>query len=418
MAKNVDIINAILNGMSDDAKANIPAVTQANMAELGSALLDNPNSFNQFLVGLVDRIAFSFVSSKAYENPLKALTKGNVPFGKTIQEIFVNKIKAQEYDVEDAEQTLFKRHLPEVSAIYHTLNRQDMYPTTVELMTLRQAFLEQDGLQKVIDEIIMEMTSSDEDDTFLLTKNLMNIYGVEGRFYNVTIPAPIDEATVRNAVVQIKAVSNDMTFRKTKFNNAGVRTHTKKNNQVLFVDSYFDAQVDVELLAQAFNMSKAEFNTRKIVVDDFGGLPNVVAILADEDWLQIWDNLNETRTADNGKGLYTNYFRHHWQTLSTSRFSNAVIFTSVAPTLASIDVTPATATVAKKGTQQFDVVPTGTNLPPSGVTWSHDGNSERTFVSPTGLLYVGSDETQNPLTVTATSTFDALITDTAVVTVV
>lgn len=418
MAKNIDIINAVINGAPQSFQDRFPLETRTSLAELGSSILQDERLQNEFLYGLVNKIAFQMITSKAYRNPLRGLIKGLVEFGDTIEEIFVSNIKAQVYSRDDAENELFKQHLPTVSAIYHKINREEVYPVTVTYAQLRRAFFVEGAMQNLVNSIIEEMTSSDEDDTFQLMKHLMFIYGTEGRFYNKTISPPADEATVRNAVVQIKAISNDMTFRKPKYNNAGVPSHSTKSEQVIFMNSLFDAQVDVELLARAFNKSLAEFEADKIVIDDFGGLENVVAILADRNWLQVWDTLNTMKSVENGLGLYTNYFRHHHQILSTSRFMPAVIFTSVAPTLVSIDVTPATANVAKKGTQQFEVVPTGTNNPPSSVTWSHDGADPKTTVSPTGLLYVGPNETTSPLTVTATSTFDELITDTAIVTVV
>lgn len=416
MSKNVDILNAILNGASDEYKARIPQATQTNFAELGTAILEYTPTRNEFTDALVNRIAFAFVTSKSYKNPLSMFVKGKVPFGKSIEEIFVDIITAQAYDIDTAESELFKRVRPPVSAIFHTLNRQDMYKVTIERQTLRQAFLSEDGLGKVVSGIINSMTTSDEQDTYLLMKNLLQAYGTEGRFYPVTVTAPVDEQTVKQAVVEIKAMSNQFTFLKSNYNDAGVSTHTPKANQVILIDPDFDARVDVELLAQAFNMSKAEFESRKVLVDDFGGLENVVCILVDEDWFQVYDNEYTTENVRNAQGLYENYFLHHWQTLSTSRFSNAVIFQTVTPTLTAIDLLPATANISKKGSLQFSIVTTGTNNPPSKVTYSHDGVDS--YISPTGLMYVGANETVSPITVTATSTFNELITDTAIITVV
>lgn len=414
--KNIDVLNAILNGASQTYKDRIPEATQLNVAELGTAILEYEPTRNEFANALVNRIAFAFVTSKSYKNPLSMFIKGDIKYGRTVEEIFVDLLTAQDYDVDKAESELFKRVLPPLSTIFHTLNRQDFYKVTIESQTLRQAFLSEDGLGNVVSGIITSMTTSDEQDTYLLMKNLIQAYGTEGRFYPVVVTAPVDEQTVRQAVIEIKAMANQFTFLKTKYNDSGVNTHTPKANQVILIDPDFDARVDVELLAQAFNMSKAEFESRKVLIDDFGGLEDVVCILVDENWFQVYNNLYETRNVRNDQGLYENYFLHHWQTLSTSRFSNAVIFQTATPTLTEIDLLPATANISKKGTLQFTVIPTGTNNPPSKATYSTDGID--TYISPTGLMYVGGGETVSPITVTATSTFDTLITDTAIITVV
>jgi hypothetical protein len=414
--KNQEIITAIINASTATFKDRIPNVTQLSVAEFGSAVLENEVTRNEFVNALVNRIGMSFLSSKGYKNPLAVLNKGKVSHGNRVQEIFVDLIKAQNYDADKAQNELFKRVMPKVDVIYHQLDRQDMYKITIQDDTLRQAFVEENGLQNVVNGIIESMTTSDEQDTFLLTKQLMQIYGTEGRFTPVVVPFPNDEATVKQCMVEIKAHANDLTFLSNKYNNGGVNAFTKKPNQVIFINSRFDAQVDVELLAQAFNMDLTDFQSRKFVIDDFGGLSNVVCILADENWLQIYDVLYETRSAENPQGLYRNWFLHHWQILSTSRFSNAVIFQTTTPTVTEVVLTPPTATVAKKGSLQMHVEVKGTNNPPSRCIYSVNGTASS--ISPLGLLYVGADETVSPLTVTAKNAFNPLIQDTTTITVV
>ena len=81
-----------------------------------------------------------------------------------------------------------------------------------------------------------------------------------------------------------------------------------------------------------------------------------------------------------------------------------------------MNVTPALANVAKGSAIQLVVEATGLNNPSSKVVWTHDGTD--TYISSTGLMLVGKAEATPIITVTATSTVDALITDTASITVV
>jgi len=417
MPTNIDIINAIRDNASADFKARIPEATQDNVIALGDAILEFKSGRNEFVDAIVDRIAFAWVSSRNYKNPLAMFNKGKIPYGKTIEEIHVDLLEAQTFSPETAENEIFKRVKPPVSAIFHELNRQDRYKVTVSIPQLRLAFLNPEGgLNDLVSGLIQSMTNSDEQDQFLLTKNLFNIYATAGRFYPVTVPPAIDDASIRQIMVQIKAMSNYFTFMDTKYNDANVNTHAPKVNQVILIDPLFDAQVDVELLAQAFNMSRADFEARKVVTNDFGGVENVLCMIVDEDWFQIYDNLYETESIYNGEGLYMNYWLHHWQTFSVSRFKNSVIFQTTTPTVTAVDVTPATATVAKKGSQQFEVSVTGTNNPPAKCNFEVDGTDS--YISPLGLLYVGANETVSPLTVTATNVFNPAVSDTATVTVV
>jgi hypothetical protein len=78
------------------------------------------------------------------------------------------------------------------------------------------------------------------------------------------------------------------------------------------------------------------------------------------------------------------------------------------PTVTYVAVSPATASVVKGGTKQFDIQIVGEHNPPDTVTWSVTGNSggAGTSVSSAGLLTVDSDETATTLTVMATSTVE------------
>jgi len=177
--------------------------------------------------------------------------------------------------------------------------------------------------------------------------------------------------------------------------------------------------IDVEVLATAFNLGKVEFESKQVLVDDFGSDDStVVAMLVDERWFRIRDRLREMRMQANGASLSYNTFQHVWQSFSVSPFHNAVAFVKAAPTLTAIDALPATITVGKNDFVQFRTEATGTNYPPTKVNWTSNAASSKSFITTTGLLYVAADETQTPITVTATSTFNGAITDTAVVTVV
>jgi hypothetical protein len=224
-----------------------------------------------------------------------------------------------------------------------------------------------------------------------------------------------DEATAKLALSKIKEISNNLTFLSKDYNFAGINTHTVKEDQIVLINTKFDALVDVEVLASAFNMDKANFIGRRVLVDDFGGLENVLCAIVDKDWFMVYDNEIISEQAYNQQGLYYNYFLHHWQTLSVSPFANAVLFVTVAPVLTAIDLYPATANTVKGGAVQLIVEATGTGNPSSKVVYTHDGTD--THISSTGLMVIGKNETVGTITVTATSVIDEDIDDTATITV-
>jgi len=416
--KSSDLLNAIRTGASADYQDRVPEATQENLALVGTSILDYSQARNEFTDALFNKIGLSVIKNKLFENPLREFKKGQLEDGADIEEIFVDIIKASAYDPITAETELFKRALPNISACFHRVNREDQYKTTVQLKTLRKAFTSESGFNSLVDKIITNLYTSANFDEFIIMKNLITQYAIEGKFAMIPVSPVTDNATAKSALSKIKEVSNDLTFLSSDFNHAGVSTFTMKENQIVLIDTKFDAIIDVEVLASAFNMEKADFIGRRVLVDNFGGVENVLCAIVDRDWFMCYDKEIDTDNIYNPQGKYYNYFLDVWQVMSTSLFSNAVLFVVVAPTLTAIELFPVTATVAKGKTVQFEIETTGTGNPSSKVEYTHNGTVGKTFVSSTGLMSVGKTEAVTPITVTATSVVDELLTDTALITVV
>ena len=424
--KSSTLLNAIRTEASPEYQARVPLATQKNLAEVGSSILNWGPTRNEFVAALFNRIGKVVISDKMYENPLKEFKKGMLEYGKTIEEVFVDLVEENIFDEDKASQELYKRNLPDVKSVFHDVNRKGFYKTTVENDQLNMAFTSEDGMGNLVEKIISKLYTSDEYDEFLYMKNIINQYGKEGKFQVVTIANPTDEASAKVALTKIKEISNSLTFMSPNYNYAGVRTHTPKEEQIVLIDTAFDALIDVEVLASAFNMDKADFIGRRVLIDDFGGLQGVLCAIVDKNWFMVMDKLFRTEELYNQQGLYYNYWLHHWQVLSASIFHNAVIFQTATPTLTDITISPDEVEVYKGQAVQFNVEATGTNNPPSKCIYSIEGAKDpMTYISSTGLLVIGDSETgstvdleDNVITVTATSTFDDLVAGTATVKVV
>lgn len=406
-ASAMDILNVIRANASSTYQERIPEATQDNIREIGNAMLTYESTQNEFLNALVNRIARVIITSKSYQNPLRMFKKGVLEFGETIEEIFVNIARAHQFDPAVAEKEVFKREIPDVNAVFHKMNYQNFYKTTISNEQLRQAFLSYQGISDLIARIVDSLYTGSEFDEFLVMKQLIVDAANDGKMYAVTIP----EVTPDNAktiVAKIKGVSNSMEFMSTTYNSMGVLNYTKKENQIFLIDAAFDAMIDVEVLASAFNMSKAEFMGQRVLIDNFGELTGVYAAIVDKDWFMVFDNWIGFTENYNGQGLYWNYFYHCWKTFSTSPFSNAVLFTTNATSVTSVTVTPPTAELTKGSSMQFSAAVVTSGYVPKGVTWSVSGTSDTvSTITPDGLLTVPTAEQNTTLTVTATSVYDA-----------
>jgi hypothetical protein len=426
MANGVNVLNVIRQNATAVYQDRIPEATAENLHEVGDAILTYEAQANEFVNALVNRIGLVILNNRMATNPLAALKKGRLAVGETIEEIYIDVIKAQTYDPRAAQDTLFKRHLPNVSSVFHSVDSQLNYPLTISNEQLRKAFLSYDSLDRFIAGLVDSMYKSATLDEFIQMKQLISEWNENSRFIVEPITAVTDAASAREAMIKIKAVSDGMTIFNNQMNYAGVWTSTPKEEQYLITTPDFNARMDVDVLAAAFHMDKAEFAGHVIVVDNIGDLGDdgIEAILVDKNWYQVYDYLRTFKTAYNGEGLYWNYFYHVWMVYSLSPFANAVAFGTAAPTVTTLTVTPITATVKAGGTVQITTTVTGTGDPTSKCTFALAGNTDpETVVSTMGKVILGSKETgslgdsKNQITVTATSVQDTTKTATCTITV-
>jgi hypothetical protein len=325
MADNITVLNTVWENGSTEYQTRIPLATRDNITAVGNSIITYAPAMNEFLDALVNKISLQIVASKMANNKLAIFKKGMIEYGSDIEEIFTGMAAAQRFDVTTAETEVFKRAQPDVQAIFHRVNREDFYKTTIEESQIRRAFLSNDGLGKVVASIVNSLYSGDNYDEYVLMKELLSDYDTE--FKAVETPKVFDEATAREFFRNVKQVSTDMTFMSDNYNAAGVMQRSEKNEQVLLLHKNVETYLNTELLAWVFHTNKMDFETQIVILDDFGTLGNVQAALVDKDWFMVYDKLFQTTNQYNPQGLYTNYFLHHHQVLSTSRFQNAVKFT-------------------------------------------------------------------------------------------
>lgn len=412
------ILNTIRANASDEYQNRVPVATRDNIAEVGNAITNYEPTRNEFLNELINRIGMVIIQSRLYQNPLRSFKRGMMEFGKDIEEVFVEIAKAQTYDPETAETEVFKRVIPDVKTIFHRMNRKDFYKVTISNDQLRTAFLSYRGIEDLIGRIVDSLYSGDNYDEFLLMKNLMNDYGAKGLFYPITVTEVTDEATAKKLTVNLRSTAKTLGFMSNQYNAQGVHTFTPIEDIVIFMTPQTEALMDVESLARSFNLEYADFLGRVVIVDNFGGLENVQALMVDKQWFMVYDTFFNFTEQYNAQGLYWNYFFHHWQILSTSQFANAIAFTTETPSVTSVTLSPKTATASKGQKVQLTATVVATGMATETVTWAVTGTSDvKSTITSSGELSIASDEPNTELTVTATSVFNGSKKDTATITV-
>ena len=374
-ATTIDILNVIRENASYDYQQNVPVVTkEADIPKVGEVIYGTPAFANQFINALVNRIAVVRVQSATFNNPYAMLKKGYLEFGETIEDIFVGILKAVHYSAEKAEAREFKRTMPDVRSAFHTMNWRVMYPVTIQDEDLKLAFLSIDGVTDLISKIVDAVYTAAEYDEFLLFKYLLIKSISHGKMKPISIGTGTD---IKESAIQFRGISNKLPFMSSEYNEAGVTNNTPKDRQIIFMDAMYNAQYDVEVLASAFNMDKADFMGRLFLIDDWTSfdmdrfdvimsesdgleavtadelalLADVKAVMLDDRWFQVYDNNNKFTEKYVASGLYWNYFYHVWKTISYSPFANAVVFVSNSSTI----TPPATFSVEIAGKDKSSV---------------------------------------------------------------
>ena len=166
------------------------------------------------------------------------------------------------------------------------MNWRVMYPVTIQDEDLKQAFLSLDGVQNLIAKIVESVYMAAEYDEFLLFKYLLIKAISHGKIYSKNVG---DGANLNDAAVQFRGTSNLITFMSNKYNELNVTNNTPKYSQVIFMDSLFNAQFDVNVLASAFNMEKADFMGRLFLIDNWTEFDNARfdVIIANSDGIEV-----------------------------------------------------------------------------------------------------------------------------------
>lgn len=406
-----DIMNAIRNSSSSMFKEYVPLANADNVAEVGAGILINQSLQNEFITALVDRIAKVVVRHITLNNPLKPFKKGALPQGRKIEEIFTDITTAKKYDPEDAEKTVFKREIPNVKTLFHEVNRQDFYKQTIQDESLKAAFVSWGDFEGFVSSIIQAIYNSAELDEYKYMKMIVDNYYSKGLFTVVPVQKPDTETTAKEFIKKLRATATKMTLPmgSRDFNALAVHTRTTPDNLHLLIDADLEAQVDVDVLAKAFNMDKTNFLGHVTVIDGFAST-GLEAVLIDYDFYMVYDRLYHMETTRNAQGLYWNYVYHVWQVLSASRFANAVAFVSGdVPPVTQVIVDPAIAAIKQGRTFEFKAFVKQTVDGSFPVTWAVKPNGGTTLDAATtidskGVLTVAATQT-GELTVTATTQY-------------
>lgn len=341
LPKGAKVFNVIRENSSKVFMETVPSATSDNIGALSNILFNDAYQpmLNEFVNNLINRIALTIVRNKSYDNPLALFKKGSVPLGTDIQDIYTNPAIAEQYEYSNtAMAKLLTITDPDTHVAYYRRNRQDLYTKTIAREGLQGAFTSWENFEDFIASITTSLYSGNYIDEFKYTKDIIDGAYDDGKVIVEQITKPVDNSTSKAFVKKVRALFNKLSFPSTEYNayskfsgaNGTITTWTDKERIVLIITADALAEVEVETLAQAFNLSYADMQARIVVVDEFAN-SNIVAVMCDESWLQIYDNLFRFDEFYNARTMSWNEYLHAWGTFAICPFANAVCLASAVP---------------------------------------------------------------------------------------
>lgn len=414
----------------------VPVVTDSTtIGEFGQPILDsaNVNVLNDF-VGLLKKVVATAVYNKTFNNPLAGLEGERMPLGQFIEDVYVNPAKARGFNVNDFA-GLLQKYEAEIATQYLTVNSDLQYCVTITREKIRNAFTSWSNLESMITGMVNSLYNGAYITRYNQAKGLV-LSAYSGNNVKVqTVSAVSDASTAKALVKSMRATFSKMQIPSTRYNawnqvkggNLALKTWSDPEDVIVMISADVEANLDVEVLASAFNMSKADFLGRVIVVDDFSQYDEdgsvevdgsaIQAIICDKAWFKIKTQDFAMDEFYNANNRTWQYYLNDVRMTNYSLFANAVVFATSAPSVPATDIDAGESSVTVAVGEKKKVL---INLTPANATSEVTATSSATSKATATIVgrYVeieGKQAGSSTVTISANSHSDTIsVTVTAV----
>ena len=229
-----------------------------------------------------------------------------LPYGYSLEQIFVEMAEGkgfwEHWDASgDEVKDLVGMKKPSVKLLYIERNFALKYKATISDQQLRTAYQEQGGLSRLVEQVVSSIYSKAYFDEFNMMKEILSAHA-QGKFLkydsstgkhtkadltNTALPNgkaeavyvigeySTQEAKGKAISKAIRTLAGKMAFPTQNYNSANVKQWSERQQLIYITTPEEQAELDVEVLANAFNMDKADVNVRVIVVDELPTVFNV-----------------------------------------------------------------------------------------------------------------------------------------------
>lgn len=335
---NVAKATALETGVLDD-KWQGERLANASISQILPPLLEDPIKQNAFLTRLYNKFIFSDVIRKEFKNPMDNLKKPRIaPYGDTYENVVYNPAKAIAYDSKD--DNILSPATPDAFAEYIRVNRKDKYPVRLPREVIMQGFANEQNFSEFMSGAIDTLYNGDNIDEFKLMKKIPSDMYNGGFLPAITISSNIEDLTISiiNYLKWFRFPSAEYNQYSQTHPNHPVITWCSPSDVVLIVTVDMLTSIKVKSLATYFNLSEVEFAENIVEIDHFD-VPGLKAVVCDRAYFQVRDTVYQMDSFERADDLSAKTYLHHWQTMTSSLFANAIAFVEEGTTPAKLEET-------------------------------------------------------------------------------
>lgn len=325
-----EVASAMYRVSSPNFQSTIGDPNEVSSLEFMNGLLEYPDTLGVEFMNLATRIGRVIAHRNILTNKLAPFKMANMPLGYTMEEYFVECAKEHAYDQADAENTLFKRELPDIKTAFYVVNRKSYYPATITDDDMRKYFVSWDGVNSLIARIVDSMYNGDNKDDYNYMKSALVNHYENGHMKIVNTSAVTDTDTAKELARKITEYVSYLTEPTNEYNAMAVTKQNDYEDIFIILNGKSNSYLNIDWLAQTFQLEFAEFKAHVLVLPTLPSTSQgtIEALVVDSEIYRVFDQKYSVGVAYNAKGLYWNYFLHHWEGIATSRFANAIAFVS------------------------------------------------------------------------------------------
>lgn len=365
MSTSLELLNVIRGSLGTDYQSRVPEATRENIKSVGNTILDYTPHANMFLTALMNRIGRVVIDKmESIDDIYSIFGEERLEFGDTIQKIFIDIPNMHNFEGTATQNpaSMLSIEKGTIHVEFTSVDRRVFYKTTISIPEIKEAFITAEKLDAFVTALVESLATAWSLDKYIMLTNtlaehckyatsasgngvnrILKVPSSVARYNTTTKEVEWDSVGAKNFLKLLRIASRSLKFaHKLDYGEIDDETflfekkgqikavRTPVNNQVVALEVSTMATIDVDALATLFNLSKGEYETRMLELEDGALGENVLAeyyqlgFICDKDAVIRGTSFEDKDSFKNPEHEYVNFWSHYWGYMAVSKFKDFV----------------------------------------------------------------------------------------------